>query len=225
MNWESLEKRSRACGREWTSCGNSTLPGRAKVGKKVAIIGGGNVAIDVAPRQPSAWGLRRSTLSIDGPALKCLHGRKRESRQRRRVKITYLSAPQEVLTEEGHVVGIRCIRMELGEPDSSGRRRPIPIPGSEYEIDADQLIPAIGQIPDLSALEDIAGLSFSRWGTAEADTVTYATGRDGVLCRRGPSDRPVDCHRCGGRRPGGGGIHCEIPGRPGHDRRSQAGVQ
>jgi thioredoxin reductase len=79
------------------------------------------------------------------------------------------------------VVGLRCIRMELGEPDSSGRRRPIPVPGTEYDMDVDQVIPAIGQTPDLSALEDIAGLSFSRWGTVDADTVTYATGRDGVF--------------------------------------------
>jgi len=66
------------------------------------------------------------------------------------------------------VVGLRCIRMELGEPDSSGRRRPIPVPGSEYEIEIDQLIPAIGQSPDLSGLEDLPGMAFlagvlSKW--------------------------------------------------------------
>jgi NADPH-dependent glutamate synthase beta subunit-like oxidoreductase len=51
------------------------------------------------------------------------------------------------------VTGLRCIRMELGEPDSSGRRRPVPVPGSEYDLDIDQLIPAIGQRPDLSAID------------------------------------------------------------------------
>jgi len=71
--------------------------------------------------------------------------------------------------------------MELGEPDSSGRRRPVPIPGSEYDIEIDQLIPAIGQRPDLSALEDVADLNFSKWGTTEVDPVTYETGRQGIF--------------------------------------------
>ena len=96
-------------------------------------------------------------------------------------QITYLSAPQEVLTRDGKVIGLRCIRMELSEPDSSGRKRPIPIPGSEYDIEIDQLIPAIGQRPDLSALEDVTGLTFSRWGTTEVDAVTFATEREGVF--------------------------------------------
>jgi len=157
------------------------LSGQAKIGKRVAIIGGGNVAIDVA----------RSAVRLGAEEVNIIYRRtraempaweeERVAAEAEGAKITYLSAPQEVLTEEGNVVGLRCIRMELGEPDSSGRRRPIPIPGSEYEIDADQLIPAIGQTPDLSALEGIPGLSFSRWGTAEADTLTYATGRDGVF--------------------------------------------
>jgi heterodisulfide reductase subunit A-like polyferredoxin len=157
------------------------LSGQAKVGKKVAIIGGGNVAIDVA----------RSAVRLGAEEVNIIYRRtraempaweeERVAAEAEGVKITYLSAPQEVLTREGKVVGLRCIRMELGEPDSSGRRRPIPIPGSEYEIDADQLIPAIGQMPDLSALEGLPGLKFSRWGTAEADPVTYATGREGVF--------------------------------------------
>ncbi len=82
---------------------------------------------------------------------------------------------------DGQVTGLRCIRMELGEPDSSGRRRPIPMPGSEYELEIDQLIPAIGQRPDLSSIEDVIGLEFSRWGTTDVDAITYATGREGVF--------------------------------------------
>jgi heterodisulfide reductase subunit A-like polyferredoxin len=157
------------------------LTGRAKLGEKVAIIGGGNVAIDVA-RSAARLGAEEVNIvyrrtRAEMPAWE----EERVAAEAEGVKITYLSAPQEILTEDGQVVGLRCIRMELGEPDSSGRRRPIPIPGTEYDIDVDQVIPAVGQIPDLSALEDIAGLSFSRWGTAEADTITYATGRDGVF--------------------------------------------
>ncbi len=157
------------------------LSGQAKVGKKVAVIGGGNVAVDVA----------RSAVRLGAEEVHIIYRRtraempaweeERVAAEAEGVKITYLSAPQEVLTREGKAVGLRCIRMELGEPDSSGRRRPIPLPGSEYEIDTDQIIPAIGQIPDLSALEGVPGLKFSRWGTAEADPVTWATGREGVF--------------------------------------------
>ena len=157
------------------------LSGKAWVGKKLGIIGGGNVAIDVA----------RSAVRLGAEEVNILYRRTRsempaweeeiQAAEAEGVKITYLSAPQEVLTEGGKVRGLRCIRMELGEPDSSGRRRPIPIPGSEYELEMDQLIPAIGQRPDLSSLEDVSGLEFARWGTVEVDAVTYATGREGVF--------------------------------------------
>ena len=157
------------------------LIGKASVKEKVAIIGGGNVAIDVA----------RSAIRLGAEEVSIVYRRTRaempaweeeiQAAEAEGVGITYLSAPQEVLTLDGRVVGIRCIRMELGEPDSSGRRRPVPIPGSEYEIEIDQLIPAIGQMPDLSGMEDIAGIEFSRWETIEVDPITYATGRDGVF--------------------------------------------
>ncbi len=157
------------------------LTGKVEVGKKMAIIGGGNVAIDVA----------RSAVRLNAEEVSIIYRRTRaempaweeeiQAAETEGVNITYLAAPQEILTRDGKVVGLRCIRMELGEPDSSGRRRPVPIPGSEYDIEIDQIIPAIGQRPDLSAIEDMMGLEFSRWGTVEVDPVTYATGREGVF--------------------------------------------
>ena len=157
------------------------LKGKAPVGKKIAVIGGGNVAIDVA----------RSAIRLGADQVNIIYRRTRaempaweeeiQAAEDEGTIITYLSAPQEILTQDSKIVELRCIRMELGEPDSSGRRRPIPIPGSEYDIDIDQLIPAIGQSPDISSLEDIMGLDFSRWGTIEVDPVTYATGREGVF--------------------------------------------
>ena len=157
------------------------LSGQAEVGKKVAIIGGGNVAIDVA----------RAAVRLGAGEVSIIYRRTRtempaweeeiQAAEDEGTQITYLSAPQEVLTRDGKVVGLRCIRMELSEPDSSGRKRPIPIPGSEYDIEIDQLIPAIGQRPDLSAIEDVTGLTFSRWGTTDVDSVTFATERDGVF--------------------------------------------
>jgi heterodisulfide reductase subunit A-like polyferredoxin len=157
------------------------LTGTAAVGRKVAIIGGGNVAIDVA----------RSAVRLGAEEVSIIYRRTRaempaweeevQAAETEGVKISYLAAPQEVLTSDGKVIGLRCIRMRLTEPDSSGRKRPVPIPDSEYEIEIDQLVPAIGQRPDLSALEDVTGLTFSRWGTAEVDAVTYATNREGVF--------------------------------------------
>jgi heterodisulfide reductase subunit A-like polyferredoxin len=157
------------------------LTGKAAIGKKIAIVGGGNVAIDVA----------RCAVRLGADEVNIIYRRTRnempaweeeiQAAEDEGVQITYLSAPQEILTRDGKVVGLRCIRMELSEPDSSGRKRPVPVPGSEYEIEIDQLIPAIGQRPDLSVLEDISGLTFTRWGTTEVDATTYATEREGVF--------------------------------------------
>ncbi len=157
------------------------LTGKTEVGKNVAIIGGGNVAIDVA----------RSAVRMGADKVTIIYRRTRtempaweeeiEACEEEGVEITYLAAPQEVLVTDGRVTGLRCIRMELTEPDSSGRKRPVPVPGSEYDIDIDQLIPAIGQRPDISALEEITDLNFTKWGTTEVDPVTYATGRDGLF--------------------------------------------
>ncbi len=157
------------------------LTGKAEVGEKVAVIGGGNVAIDVS----------RSAVRLGAKEVRIIYRRTRAempaweeeiiAAESEGVMITYLAAPQEVITRDGSVVGLRCIRMELGEPDSSGRRRPVPIPGSEYDMEIDQLIPAIGQQPDLSAIENVADLKFSRWGTTEVDSITYATDCEGVF--------------------------------------------
>jgi heterodisulfide reductase subunit A-like polyferredoxin len=157
------------------------LTGKADAGQKVAIIGGGNVAIDVA----------RAAVRLGADEVSIIYRRTRnempaweeeiQAAEDEGTRITYLAAPQEVLTRDGKVAGLRCIRMELSEPDSSGRKRPIPIPGSEFDIEIDQLIPAIGQRPDLSSIEDVTGLTFSRWGTTEVDSVTFATEREGVF--------------------------------------------
>ena len=159
----------------------ANLTGKTRVGKKVAIIGGGNVAIDVS----------RSAVRLGAEEVTIIYRRTRaempaweeeiQAAESEGAKITYLAAPQEVLTRDGKVVGLRCIRMKLTEADSSGRKRPVPIPGSEFEFECDQLVPAIGQRPDLSSIEDVTGLTFTRWGTTEVNAVSYATEREGVF--------------------------------------------
>jgi NADPH-dependent glutamate synthase beta subunit-like oxidoreductase len=106
------------------------------------------------------------------------------------IKIEYLVAPLEVLVKDGRVTGIKCNRMALGEPDASGRRRPVPVEGSEFELAIDTIIPAIGQASDTSFLPQDSGITATAWGTIIADPKTCATSRPGVFaggdCVTGP---------------------------------------
>ena len=121
------------------------------LGSRVAVIGGGNTAIDAA-RSACRLGAEVSILyrrsRHEMPAIE----EEIEEALEEGVQIEYLVAPVEVLVKEGKVSGLKCTKMELGEPDESGRRRPIPVPGSEYTIEADTVVPALGQVADLSFL-------------------------------------------------------------------------
>jgi len=92
-----------------------------------------------------------------------------------------LSNPIEVLgNDEGWVTGIRCIAMELGEPDASGRRRPVAIPGSEFDIELDTVIVAIGQSPNPLLRDTTPDLKCHSWGGIVVDEETLATSKEGV---------------------------------------------
>lgn len=97
------------------------------------------------------------------------------------VTISYLTAPESIVANNGHVSGLRCIKMKLGVQDASGRRRPIPIKGSEYEIEADLLIPAIGQVPDISSLKGMKDLEVTPMKTIVVDPETLATSVEGIF--------------------------------------------
>ena len=125
-----------------------------KLGEKVVIIGGGNVAVDTA-RTALRLGskevfivYRRSLEEM--PA----HMKEVEAAEAEGVKIRYLVAPVKVISKSGKVTSVECIQTELGEPDESGRKRPVPVKGSEFAIDAEMVILAIGEVPDLSFLTD-----------------------------------------------------------------------
>ena len=161
-----------------------------KLKGKVVVIGGGDVAIDSA-RSALRSGAEEVTIlyrrtSAEMPARE----EEVEAAEAEGVKIEYLVAPVEVLTEQGKVRGIKCTRMELGEPDASGRRRPVPIPDSEFDLKVDVVIPAIGQAPELSPLAN-SGINTTRRGTIEVDPLTLETSREGVFaggdCQTGPS--------------------------------------
>lgn len=174
------------------------LTGSTRTGKRVAIIGGGNVAIDVA----------RSAVRLGAEKVTIIYRRTRHempaweeeicAAEAEGVEIVYLSAPKEAIGN-GVLSAVRCIKMELGEPDASGRRRPVPIPGSEYDLEVDQLVYAIGQQPDVSAIQAISSMAkedsankcntskekdrinITKWATTEVDPITFETGKRGVF--------------------------------------------
>ena len=157
------------------------LTGKTAVGKRIAVIGGGNVAIDVC----------RAAVRLGADEVTIVYRRTRAempaweeeivAAEEEGVKINYLKSPKEVLVDNGRVCGLRCIEMKLSEPDESGRRRPVPVDGSEHDLEFDQIILAIGQRPDTACLEDTDGVSMERWGGLNVDPVTYQTGRPGVF--------------------------------------------
>jgi heterodisulfide reductase subunit A-like polyferredoxin len=151
------------------------------VGEKVVVVGGGNAAIDAA-RTAFRLGSREVTIAYrrtrnEMPAQE----EEIEEAEHEGINIEYLTAPTSLLIEGGKILGMECIRMELGDPDESGRPRPVPIPGSEFRIEADTVIPAISQSPDLSFLNGSDGLKTSRWGGIEADPVTLETNIKGIF--------------------------------------------
>ena len=96
------------------------------------------------------------------------------------VELGILVAPVRVEADGERLEGLWCTRMELGEPDASGRRRPVPVAGSEYELKADVVVPAIGQSPQTAKLAD-SGIKTTKRGTVEVDPVTLETSREGVF--------------------------------------------
>ncbi len=138
--------------------------------RKVVVLGGGNVAMDSARTAlrlgPESVTIlyRRSEAEMPARAEESHHAMEEG------IVFKFLTAPVEFIGDEhGMVRSVRCIRMELGEPDDSGRRRPLPVPGSEFEVPADTVIVAIGNKPNPLVPETTEDLTVSRWGTIIAD--------------------------------------------------------
>ncbi|MCL6429979.1 MAG: NADPH-dependent glutamate synthase [Anaerolineae bacterium] len=147
-----------------------------KVGRKVAVVGAGNVAMDAS----------RTALRLGAEEVHIVYRRSRaevparkeefENAEEEGVIVHFLTNPVEVLgNEKGWVRGLRCQRQELGEPDASGRRRPVPIPGSEFDMDVDMVIMALGTRPNPMVFTQSAGLERTRHGTVVADENTGRT--------------------------------------------------
>ena len=151
---------------------------KIEMGKKVSVIGGGNVAVDVA----------RSALRLGARRVEIYYRRSRDEMPaipeevdeaiREGVRIHILASPIKIIAKGGKAVGMECARMRLGEPDGTGRRRPIPMEGSNFEVHADTIISAIGQRVDRKAIRE---LDTNRDGTIRVDQKTGETSMEGVF--------------------------------------------
>ncbi|MBE3584689.1 NADPH-dependent glutamate synthase [Desulfofundulus thermocisternus] len=153
-----------------------------KVGRKVAVIGGGNVAMDAA-RTALRLGAEESWI-VYRRSEKELPARHEEVEHAREegIKFAFLTNPVRILADEnGWVKGMECLRYELGEPDESGRRRPVPIPGSEFVMEVDTVVVAIGQAPNPLVPRTTRGLELGKKGNIVADPQTGATSKPGVF--------------------------------------------
>ena len=151
---------------------------KMEIGKHTIIIGGGNTAMDAA----------RSSLRLGAEQITIVYRRSRDEMpanpkeivdaEEEGIKFHFLSAPNRVITKDGKVAGLEIIRMELGEPDPSGRRRPIPVENSEEIINCDLIIEAVGQFPEMNFLEkdeSLKLLRMTKWKTIEANEYTLQT--------------------------------------------------
>ncbi|MFA6004687.1 MAG: FAD-dependent oxidoreductase, partial [Elusimicrobiota bacterium] len=159
------------------------------LGERTAVVGGGNTALDAA----------RTALRLGCREVSVVYRRSRNEMpanpeeireaEEEGVKFYFLTAPVG-FTGEKKVSGMRCIKMQLGEPDQSGRRRPVPVPGSEFELAADSVIAAIGQKVAWGKSE-ADGLKLTKWGTVEADEKTLRASSPDVYalgdCFTGPA--------------------------------------
>ncbi len=152
-----------------------------RVGRRVAVIGGGNVALDAA----------RTALRLGTGEVNIYYRRTREEMPiteaeydqtiAEGVQINFLVSPTRIVSQNWEVSGLQCIRMRLGEIDQSGRHRPVPVTGSEFFVEADTVIAAVGQAPDLSFLPPDSALERTRWETLVVNSNNMATNVSGVF--------------------------------------------
>ncbi len=152
-----------------------------KVGRKVAVIGGGNVALDSA----------RTALRLGADEVSIFYRRSREEMPvteveydetlAEGVQVSFLVSPTRIVSNDWKVTGLQCVRMKLGEADAGGRRRPIPISGSEFLAPAETVIAAVGQAPDLSFLPPGSALERTRWERLAVDENRLVTNVPGIF--------------------------------------------
>lgn len=164
---------------------------KVELGDRIVVVGGGNVAMDCV-RSALRMGVRevhlvyrrtRAEMPADHEEI--------EAAEKEGVIFHYLTHPTKVIASDGKVTGIELVRMELDEPDESGRRGVTPLAGSEFVLPVDMVIPAIGQAVDSSFLSTEDGIAINKWGLIQADETTLSTSRKAVFaggdCVLGPA--------------------------------------
>lgn len=153
---------------------------KVDVGRRVVVIGGGFTAFDAA-RTSKRLGAEEVTVVYRRSRKEMgAHHTEVDDAEHEGVKLELLAGPVRIIERNGRAAGVEFVRMQLGEPDAKGRRRPEPVPGSEFVIEADTVIAAIGQTPDLSCLARETGVVSNERECIVADG-SYATGRPGVF--------------------------------------------
>ena len=180
-----------------------SLGKKVNIGSRIGIIGGGNAAVDAARMASRISSFEEATFSavmdaagmvsrMKGFEEATLIYRRTQSEMPafeeevracmdERIKMQFLTAPKRILVRGGKVAGLECIRMKMGERDDTGRKRPIPIENSEFTIELDTLIIAIGEQPDLSFLDKAEGYTLGRANTIKVDKELFTTGIPGVF--------------------------------------------
>jgi NADPH-dependent glutamate synthase beta subunit-like oxidoreductase/Pyruvate/2-oxoacid:ferredoxin oxidoreductase delta subunit len=158
-----------------------SLGKHVKIGEKVAVVGGGNSAIDAA----------RTSKRLGAKEVIVLYRRSREEMpalpseveeaEKDDVKFFFLVAPKQIIGESGKAKAIECLRMKLGEPDESGRRRPIPVPNSEHQYQVDTVIPALGQVAEPQCIPAQLASKETRVSLISVDPLTMETEIPGVF--------------------------------------------
>ena len=158
----------------------TSLGEKVDVGKKVAVIGGGNTAIDCA-RTAKRLGAKEVTIVYRRSRAEMPASEEEvTAAEKEEIKVEFLTTPSCFSAENKKLAKMECVRMKLGEPDASGRPRPIPIKGSEFTIPVDTVIAALGQAPETDFVKQ-SGVSLSKRGAIEIDTKTGVTNVEGVF--------------------------------------------
>jgi heterodisulfide reductase subunit A-like polyferredoxin len=157
-----------------------SLGEKVTIGKKVAVIGGGNTAIDCA-RTAKRLGAKEVTIvyrrsRAEMPAAE----EEVKAAEDEGIKVEFLTTPSRFSADKKKLAKMECVRMKLGEPDASGRPRPIPVKGSEFSIPVDTVIAALGQAPETDFAKE-SGVSLSKRGAIEIDARTGATNVEGIF--------------------------------------------
>jgi len=147
----------------------------------VVVVGGGNSAMDAA----------RAALRSGAKTVKIVYRRTEAQMpadpeeileaKEEGIEFQFLSTPRQVVSSDGKIIGLKCSKNELGPPDKSGRQRPVPVEGSDFTVQCDMIIPAIGQRPEIKGICTDTSIELTRWGTLKVNPLTMETSENGVF--------------------------------------------